>query len=116
MTRPRIVLPTDVGTVQLVSVDVDVVTVVKAAAIPLSRSTFPLVVSAAIVEPDRLKGAVLPIPVAAFKSITEPVTRPAPLIEPTLVIVTSLSAAVDVPVRITLPVVVVVNDRSSASS
>ena len=89
-----------------------VVSVVTTTAVAraLSMLTFPLVeLSAVIVAPDSSSGVVFPIPVAAFRSIVDAVTRPAPLIAATELIVTSSAAAVVVPVRITLPLVVVVS-------
>ncbi len=71
-----------------------------------------VLLSAVIVEPASSRAVVLPMPVAAFKSIVAAVTKPTPLMLPTLLIVTSSASAVVVPVRITFPLVVVLNTMS----
>ena len=73
----------------------------------LSRLISPSVESALIVVPDNSSAVVLPIPVAAFRSIVVAVISPAPLMLPAELIVTVSPDAVVVPVKFTSPLVVV---------
>ena len=87
---------------------VPVVRLLTVAAMALSIEMLPLVESAVMVAAERL--AV--IPVTALRSAVAAVTRPAPEMLPAEVAVTVSPAALTVPVRTMLPVVVVVRLRS----
>ena len=78
------------------------------AAMVLSISILPLVVSAVILAAERL--AV--IPVTALSSALLAVTRPAPEMSPAEVAITTLPAALADPLKIMLPLVVVLRVRS----